>query len=197
MRMATSSAASTHRSRVGKARHDLRNPLSDILGFTEILSEDSTAAGRLELTAQFAKILQSATELLKRVNQTLDVEVIALDPVKLGELQQRIFSETHAITSVTDEIRAGGSAESEGTFSEDLERIAGAAIRLRELGPVLLAGLEDGTGAVELEPSGVTVSAPPPRALPPFRCSQSKPTPRPMCWSSKTTKAIESYCGAV
>ena len=111
MRMATSSAASTHRSRVGKARHDLRNPLSDILGFTEILSEDSTAAGHLELTAQFAKILQSATELLKRVNQTLDVEVIALDPVKLGELQQRIFSETHAITSVTNAIRAGGSAE--------------------------------------------------------------------------------------
>ena len=165
MRMATSSAASTHRSRVGKARHDLRNPLSDILGFTEILSEDSTAAGHLELTAQFAKILQSATELLKRVNQTLDVEVIALDPVKLGELQQRIFSETHAITSVTDAIRAGDSAESEGTFSEDLERIAGAAIRLRELGPVLLAGLEDGTGAVESEPSGVTVSAPPPASV--------------------------------
>ena len=165
MRMATSSASSTHRSRVGKARHDLRNPLSDILGFTEILSEDSMAAGHLELTAQFSKILQSATELLKRVNQTLDVEVIALDPVKLGELQQRIFSETHAITSVTDEIRAGDSTESEGTFSEDLERIAGAAIRLRELGPVLLAGLEDGTGAVESEPSGVTVSAPPPASV--------------------------------
>ena len=165
MRIATSSAASTHRSRVGKARHDLRNPLSDILGFTEILSEDSTAAGHLELTAQFAKILQSATELLKRVNQTLDVEVIALDPVKLGELQQRIFSETHAITSVTDAIRAGDSTESEGTFSEDLERIAGAAIRLRELGPVLLAGLEDGTGAIESESSGVTVSAPPPASV--------------------------------
>ena len=165
MGIATSSASPAHRSRVGKARHDLRNPLSDILGFTEILSEDSVAAGRLELTVQFAKILHSATELLKRVNQTLDVEMIALDPVKLGELHQRILSETHAITNVTDAIRAGGSVEAEGTFSEDLERIAGAAVRLRELAPVLLAGLEDVTGETESELSGVTVSAPPPASV--------------------------------
>ena len=168
--------SSTLRSRVGNARHDLRNPLSDILGFTEILSEDAVAAGRSELAAQFAKILHAATDLLKQVNQTLDVDTIGSEQMKLAELHRHILSETGAIESVADSIRAAARGNAEGTFREDLDRIAGAAIRLREIAPALLVGLENVTGAADAdlpEPalSGAPAASEGPAPLAPGRAS--------------------------
>ena len=131
------SAIASLRSRIGKARHDLRNPLSDILGFTEILSEDAVAAGRRDLVTQFEKILHSAADLLKSVNQTLDVEMIAMNQMKLAELHQHIRSETDAIEGVAHAVLAAADAASGGLFREDLQRIANSAGRLREINVIV------------------------------------------------------------
>ena len=48
------------RTQVSRARHDLRNPLSDILGFGQILQEEALAAGHRHLVPDFQTVHEAA-----------------------------------------------------------------------------------------------------------------------------------------
>src|SRR6266567_694587 len=61
---------------VSKARHDLRNPLSDILGFGQILQEEALAAGHLHLIPDFQTVQETATHIFVEVNHCLNLDTL-------------------------------------------------------------------------------------------------------------------------
>src|SRR5690349_9628516 len=84
-----SSAAGAGRflgTRVSKARHDLRNPLSDILGFGEILEEEALAAGHHLLIPDFHAVHEAASHIFTEVNHCLNLDNIKSAPENLGKL---------------------------------------------------------------------------------------------------------------
>src|SRR5216684_4423157 len=76
--------------RVSKARHDLRNPLSDILGFGEILQEEALAAGHHLLIPGFHAVHEAAAHIFAEVNHCLSLDNIKAEPENLGKLRQTI-----------------------------------------------------------------------------------------------------------
>src|SRR5215469_11684534 len=60
-------------SRIGQVRHDLRNPISDILGFSELLGEDADRAGFKEIAVELQTIYRAGLHLFKQVNEGLDL----------------------------------------------------------------------------------------------------------------------------
>src|SRR6266536_593147 len=68
---------------VSKARHDLRNPLSDILGFGQILQEEALAAGHLHLIPDFQNVQEAATHIFVEVNHCLNLDTIKSEPESL------------------------------------------------------------------------------------------------------------------
>ena len=60
--------------RVAQARHDLRNPLAHILGFSEMLIEKAGADPSDSLKPQFESIYQLADALVAAVNHSLELE---------------------------------------------------------------------------------------------------------------------------
>jgi signal transduction histidine kinase len=55
-------------SRLSRIRHDLRNPLSEILGFSEILQEEAIERGLQAMLPEFGAIHQSASRIFAEVN---------------------------------------------------------------------------------------------------------------------------------
>src|SRR2546429_8025934 len=62
--------------RVSRARHDLRNSLSDILGFGEILQEEALAAGHQHLIPDFHAVHEAAAHIFAEVNHCLNLDNI-------------------------------------------------------------------------------------------------------------------------
>ena len=61
---------------VGMAAHDLRNPISSIRGFSEILLDDSTGPLNADQRECLEIIHQTSEGMLSLVNELLDVSVI-------------------------------------------------------------------------------------------------------------------------
>jgi signal transduction histidine kinase len=86
---------------LGVAAHELRTPLASILGFAELLLEESGPAGWTETQLQFLHIIQrNAGRLLEIANNLLDVTRLAagrmevdLQPHDLGGLVEQLVAE--------------------------------------------------------------------------------------------------------
>src|SRR5262249_45390598 len=74
--MNSGGASSPFQRQVIKARHDLRNPLAHILGFSEMLAEHAAKLTLPDLRTDSLALNAVAEQILDAVNQTLD-------PVKL------------------------------------------------------------------------------------------------------------------
>ena len=64
------------RALLSKARHDLRSPLCHILGFNEILQEEAEAASRPDLIPLFEEIGEMASNMVREVGETLELNRI-------------------------------------------------------------------------------------------------------------------------
>ena len=62
---------------VAQLRHDLRTPVNQILGYSEMLQEDAEAAGRAAEVADLQKIQLAARNLLGIINAKLNAEALA------------------------------------------------------------------------------------------------------------------------
>ncbi len=76
---------------VAKLRHDLRTPVNQILGYSEMLQEDAEAAGHASYVADLRKIQNAARELERLIKQRLGITIpseaagIAQAPAFSGE----------------------------------------------------------------------------------------------------------------
>src|SRR6186713_471769 len=57
---------------VSRARHDLRNPLGHILGFSEMLAEEARNRGFYHFVADFEAISEAANQMVAEIGQRLD-----------------------------------------------------------------------------------------------------------------------------
>ena len=124
---------------IGKVRHDLHNPLSDILGFSELLAEEAREAGHRHLIPEFQAIYQAASVVLKRVNQALDVQHLEANPEALDELRQTASAMFHKIMTTTESLAQKCVLLEDAVYGDDLVRISGSTRKLMELTPALLS----------------------------------------------------------
>ena len=117
---------------VSHVRHDIRSPLTNIIGFADILVEEAEAEGLGMHLADFQRIRQLAGEIFDRVNADLDLDGIRANPGTVKQLQSFVLQTTPGIRSTIKLLLAQGPvAENEGC-REDLERIAGGTDQLSQ-----------------------------------------------------------------
>src|SRR2546428_10940004 len=136
--------------RISKARHDLRNPLSDIMGFGEILQEEALAAGHQHLIPDFHAVHEAAAHIFAEVNHCLNLDNIKFEPGNIRKLRQTIHVYSEKIITLTESLSEKCDILENNSFGDDLLRITGSARQLQALAPALLDSLAD------VEPGQVT-----------------------------------------
>ena len=124
--------------RVAQARHDLRNPLAHILGFSEMLIEKAGADPSDSLKPQFESIYQLADALVAAVNHSLELERARAGQHEARALKQRLLDGAASITAAAEELARHARTRSPDPFSVDLHIIAGAGRRLSEVTATVL-----------------------------------------------------------
>jgi len=109
--------------KVAHIRHDVRSPLTNIIGFAEILVEEATAAGEEILLADFRRIRQLSGEILERVGAVLDVESLRNDPATPTDLKSYILQKAPGIKTAISILRTQSLVKQSETYQDDLDRI--------------------------------------------------------------------------
>jgi adenylate cyclase len=136
-----SSPGQSWTSRLGRARHDLRNPLSEIMGFGQILQEEAFAAGHLHLLPDFQSVQEAATHIFVEVNHCLNSDTIKSEPESLPKLGQTIHLFSEKIIALVENLSEKCDTLDNNSFGDDLLRITGSARQLQTLAPALLDSL--------------------------------------------------------
>ena len=136
-----SGAASPFHRQVIKARHDLRNPLAHILGFSEMLGEHAVKVNLPGLRADSQLINAVAEKILAEVNQTLDPVKLESGEGQVPRLQEQLQSLTNQILQLTQNAAARFGHLRDDVITNDLARITGAAEKLIELAQSILPPL--------------------------------------------------------
>src|ERR1041385_6422346 len=137
----TSPPAHSWTSRLGRARHDLRNPLSEILGFGQILQEEALAAGHVHLVPDFQTVQEAATHIFVEVNHCLNLDTLKSEPESIPKLGQTIHLFSEKISALAEDLSEKCDTMENNSFGDDLLRITGSARRLQTLAPGLLDSL--------------------------------------------------------
>ena len=80
------SSGSSWTSRLSTVRHDLRNPLGEIVGFAEMLLDEAGEQRLPALLPGLQAIRQMANRILADVNHALNPDTLRLSPQVLAEL---------------------------------------------------------------------------------------------------------------
>jgi sigma-B regulation protein RsbU (phosphoserine phosphatase) len=124
--------------RLSRIRHDLRNPLGEILGFSEILQEEAVERGLQPLLSGFEAIHQAAARVFAEVNHWLSPDTIGQSPESFQELERTIQLLTDRIIATAESLSEKCDALENNWGGDDLLRIIGAARRLRDDSPTML-----------------------------------------------------------
>lgn len=117
---------------VSHFRHDLRSPLTNIIGFADILIEEATADSLDVLLADFRRIRQLSSQIFDAINQTLEVESLRKKPASILHLQSEILETVPGILAAIKLLLTQKAVAENETFAEDLERIAAGAEQLMD-----------------------------------------------------------------
>lgn len=135
--------------RIDKARHDLRNPLGEILGLSDLLLEEALAAGYQQLLPDFETIHHAALQMLIQVDQSLSIEALDDNRAILNELIRTIRTMSDSIIEATARLSESCAALDRSSFGDDLiSAISGSARQLGDIAPRLLSLLVE-TGPAE------------------------------------------------
>ncbi len=126
---------------VAKARHDLRNPLAHILGFTEILIEQTGPQGLNFLNSRLQLIERTANELTQAVNGELEPQRIESGESDIAGLLTQLQKTAGRIRQTAASLQKKPAVRNDVGFLDDLTRIAGAASQLVEMAEPTLAFL--------------------------------------------------------
>jgi signal transduction histidine kinase len=135
--------------RIGQARHDLRNPLSEILGFSEILQEQAVEDGYHEVLPDLHSIHDAATVVLRQVNQALDPEALRDTRRPVRDLRRLIHQHSQRILEAAQRLSAQTAVQQNAVFGGDLARVLGSAQQLHSVAASVLQSLladEPGSG---------------------------------------------------
>lgn len=137
--------------RIRAAKHDLRNPLGEILGFAEMLLEDIEDQGGRKLQPGLQRIRQESNALLKRINESLDLEALQLDPALPSRLGSLIGDYCGSVIQQANTLVGHCETEPGTPFLDDLRRIADAAGYMRARAPMLLEDVYESGGEYSVQ----------------------------------------------
>ena len=135
--------------RLSRVRHDLRNPLGEILGFTDILIEEAEEQGLRDLLPGLRTIEHAAASVLAEVNHRLSSSATPARPEEITELDGLLRRQTELVIETANQLSARCDDLENNAFGDDLLRITSSARKLRELAPGLLDGLVQSLGQPE------------------------------------------------
>ena len=115
---------------VGELRHDLRTPVNHIVGYTEMLLEDSEEPAFADCRTLLQDILSAAREVLLLINGALPPTRNEVSPSELATLYSSIRIPQGRILGAIRNLLASPSAPPGDEFPQDLLRIRAAAERL-------------------------------------------------------------------
>jgi phosphoserine phosphatase RsbU/P len=141
-----------------KVRHDLRNPLSDILGFCDVLREEAVERGLDQLLPEFTLIHDAASRIFADVNHALSPENLKISTADFTALEATIRLHAEKILISTESLSEKCDLIEPNSFGDDLLRITSSARKLRDGSPALLARIREQPA----EPSLTTGLVPPP-----------------------------------
>ena len=127
-----------------KARHDLRNPLAHILGFSEMLADHAQKHSLEDLRANSLGINAIAEQILAQANQSLDPAKIEAGQNNIPRLQEQVQTLAAQILDLTRSAAGKFGHLQDDVITNDLARIAGAAQKLIELAGSALTPLRGG-----------------------------------------------------
>lgn len=134
--------------RIDKARHDLRNPLGEILGLSDLLQEEALAAGYQQLLPDLETMHHAALQMLIQVDQSLSLEALKDNRAILNELIRTIRTMSGSIIEATGKLSESCAALDRSSFGDDLiSAISGSARQLRDIAPELLGSLVETSSA--------------------------------------------------
>jgi DNA-binding response OmpR family regulator len=121
--------------RVAHLRHELRTPINAVLGYAEMLLEDTDAGSPAGLQDGLQQTVKLGKHLLDRISRLLGKEGVDED-VDLRELSLRLRTQlqepTTKLIELADALLVIATANDLGGFADDLERIRTAGRRLAD-----------------------------------------------------------------
>ena len=139
--MNSGAASNPFQQQVIKARHDLRNPLAHILGFSEMLADHARKQGHDALRADSLAINGLAEQILAQVNRALDLATVETRRGEFPQLQEHVGTLARQILTLTDAASQRFGALKDDVITNDLARIAGSARQLLDLADAVLPPL--------------------------------------------------------
>jgi adenylate cyclase len=168
---------------IKRLRHDLRTPLNQMIGYSEMLIESISESGPPELLDDLRRLCSAAGDLLTVLNDALAQWKIEAGKVDLAGLRRNLHGPLNAFVGYRDLCEEAARLKGRGEIIADLQKIEQATGNLRQL-------LKTGAFA-DREAITAPVAAPsaPPATstvtVAPFAVSQSPggpPTPPVAAW---------------
>lgn len=119
--------------RTAKVRHDLKNPLTHILGFAEMLLEDAHSTGAIDFEPGLLSICEAGDEMMRRIQECLDPPTLQADPGAVRALQEHLRRLSTHVLQIAESLLAGSHGPPSDLSADDLPRIAGAARQVLQL----------------------------------------------------------------
>lgn len=138
-------------------RHDLRTPLNQIIGFTEMLIENSAEGASNSLIEDLQRLLAAGNQILALLSDGLAPWKLASGDLDLNTLRRSLLGQLNSLVGHREACETTARALALSETVSDLQKIATSARHLRRL-------LADDQQAEELAhgaPLATSVSAPP------------------------------------
>ena len=112
---------------LAKARHNLKNPVNAILGFSEMLIEDCEDEGFEDILPDLKKIHDSGKEILKIIEESLSDSNVELSGEKISEIGRKmeisLRTPINTVIGYSEMLQEDADDIELDTFSEDLDKI--------------------------------------------------------------------------
>jgi adenylate cyclase len=136
---------------IPRLRHDLRNPVNQILGYGELLIEETDEGRRPGPSDGLQSILARGKQVLALIDDGLPArgQTKPEAAIDLPALRFRLLEPLARILADCDDLAREAPDPAQGEFRRDVARIRAAASRLVDLAGAMLAGPRpaDGTPA--------------------------------------------------
>ena len=112
---------------ISKARHNLKNPVNAILGFSEMLIEDCEDEGFEDILSDLKKIHDSGKEILKIIEDSLSDSNVELSGEKISDIGRKmeisLRTPINTVIGYSEMLQEDADDIELDTFSEDLDKI--------------------------------------------------------------------------
>jgi len=145
-------------------RHEFRTPINHIIGYTEMLQEESEEQDLQDLAPDLGRIHAAGQQLLALVNASLDVTKVETVGIDLSGLREELRTPLNAIIGYSELLQEQAEETRRDSMVPDLGKICSAARSLLDLvnEDFVLTDMESPESPIRPEPSIVPGWSPQP-----------------------------------